>query len=68
MGAGKGHREESTGLWFHSLVQLSLVESCLCPDGGLNPQPWRVGTVLQPTEVPSPGKTTRNLSSSTPTS
>lgn len=40
---------------FHSLTH-SLVDSCLCPNLGLNPQPWLPGTTLQPTELPARAK------------
>ena len=33
----------------------SLVASCMCPDWGLNPQPWHSWVMLQPTELPSQG-------------
>ena len=33
----------------------SLVDSCICPDQGSNPHPWRIRTTHQPTELPSQG-------------
>lgn len=36
----------------------SLVDSPVCPDGGLNPQPCRIGVTLEPTELPSQGEDT----------
>ena len=41
-------------LLFHLLV-CSLVASYMCPDQGLNPHPWCIGTMLQPTELPGQG-------------
>ena len=38
-----------------STIDASLVASRVCPDRGPNPQPWRIGTALSPTEVPGPG-------------
>ena len=29
----------------HLYIHL-LVDSCMCPDQGLNPQPWPIGTTL----------------------
>ena len=43
---GKGrHRERNIDLLFH-LFMHSLVISCMCPDGGLNPDPWCSRTTL----------------------
>ena len=33
----------------------SLVDSCMCPDWGLNQKPWCGGTMFYPTELPSQG-------------
>ena len=33
----------------------SLVASYNCPDRGLNPQPWRIGMMLQPIKLPGQG-------------
>ena len=41
-------RDEVEGerdLLFH-LFMHSLVDSCLCPDQGSNPQPWCIGMIL----------------------
>ena len=35
-------RERNTCLFFHLLMH-SLVDSCMCPDWGSNPQPWCIG-------------------------
>ena len=32
-------------LLFH-LIMYSLVDSCMCPDQGSNPQPWCMGTMF----------------------
>ena len=32
-----------------------LVASCMCPDWGSNMQPWHIGTMTQPTDLPSQG-------------
>ena len=40
-------RQRNTDLFFHLLMH-SLVASCMCPDQGLNPQLWRLGTTPQP--------------------
>ena len=45
-----GGRERKINLLFHSFMH-SLVESCMCPDLGLEPQPWRIGKTLSPTEL-----------------
>ena len=47
---GKGREREKD----ESVVGLndaSLVNSCMCPDQDLNPQPRRKGTMLYPTEA-----------------
>ena len=44
---GEKHR-----LLSHLLMHL-LVDSCMCPDQGLNPQPWCIGLMPYPTELPS---------------
>ena len=44
-GGGGKQRERNIYLLFH-LFMHSLVDSCTCPEGGLNPQPWRVGMML----------------------
>ena len=41
-----GERERETELLFHLLIIHLLVDSCVCPDQGLNPQPWHVGMML----------------------
>ena len=41
--------------WFSHIFMYSLVDFCTCPDQGLNPQPWRIRTMLQTTELPSQG-------------
>ena len=55
---GEGGREGGGGqkidLLFH-LLMYSLVDSCMCPDQGLNPQPLCVGRMLEPTDLPSQG-------------
>ena len=33
----------------------SLVDTCSCPDGGSNPQPWCIRMTLLPTELPGQG-------------
>ena len=33
----------------------SLVASYNCPDRGVNPQPWHIGTMLQPIKLPGQG-------------
>ena len=38
-------RERETDLLFH-LSMHSLIDSYMCPDLGLNLQPWRIGTKL----------------------
>ena len=38
-------RQRNIDLLFHLFMHL-LVDSCMCPDRGLNPQPWCTGTVL----------------------
>ena len=48
-------RQTRTHIDFDLLFYLfmhSLVDSCMCPDRGLNPRPW---TMLQLTELPSQG-------------
>ena len=39
---------------FHPFMR-SVVDSCMCPDQGSNLQPWRIGMVLQPTELTGQG-------------
>ena len=51
---GGGEREKNTDLLFH-LFMHSLVDSYMCPDQGSNPQPWYIGTMLQPTELSGQG-------------
>ena len=34
----------------------SLVASCMCPDQRLNPQPWCIEMMLEPTELPDQGQ------------
>ena len=52
---GERERErEERDLMFHWLMH-SLVDSCVCPDWGSNPQPRHAGMVLWPTELPSQG-------------
>ena len=41
-------------LLFHVLMHL-LVDFCMCPVQGLNPQPWLVGMTFSPTELPGQG-------------
>ena len=49
----EGEREiENIDLLFH-LFMHSLVDSCVCPDQGWNPQPWCIGTTFQPTGMAS---------------
>ena len=43
------------------ILKHSLVDSYMCPDRGSNPQPWRIGTLLQPTELPGQGCTAKVL-------
>ena len=40
---GRPGRETNVDLLLHSLMH-SLLDSCVCPDGGLNPQPWCIKT------------------------
>ena len=35
----------------------SMVDSCTCPDQGLNLQPWHIGVTLSPTELPGQAPT-----------
>ena len=49
----EGERQTDIDLLFQVLH--SLVDSCVCPDQGLNLRPWRIGTVLSQTELPSQG-------------
>ena len=42
---GEGERETEINLPFH-LFMHSLVDSCLCPDQGPNPQTWWIGMML----------------------
>ena len=42
-------REIEINLLFH-LFMYSLIDSCMCPDRGSNPQPWLIRTMLQPAE------------------
>ena len=51
---GVGGRERNMDLLLH-LFMHSLVDSCRCPDQGLNPQPWHIRTTLSPTELPRQG-------------
>ena len=44
-----GERERNINLLFHPFMHSS-VASSTCPDRGLDPQPWRIRIVLQPTE------------------
>ena len=41
--------------WFIRLFMHSSVASCMCPDWGLNPRPWRIRTTLQLPELPCQG-------------
>ena len=50
---GRKKREKHRGVV--PLFIQSLVDSCMRPDQGLNPQPWQVRTTLQTTELPSQG-------------
>ena len=45
-------RERDIDLLFH-LFMHSLVDSWMCPDWGLNPQPWGTGRTLEPAEPPA---------------
>ena len=47
-------REREVNLLFHLFMHLLLV-SCMCPGWGLNPQPWRIGMMLQPMKLSSQG-------------
>ena len=47
-------REQDIDLLFHLIIH-SLVDSCMCPDLGSNPQPWHVGVALKPINLPSQG-------------
>ena len=47
-------RERNINLLFHLLMH-SLVDSCVCPDWGLNLQLQHIRTTLHPTELPSQG-------------
>ena len=51
---GEGGGEKHTDLLFH-LFMHSLVNSCMCPDRGLNPQPWCMGMMLESTKPPNQG-------------
>ena len=48
-------RGRNINLLFHLLMH-SLVDSCVYPDRGSNPQPWHSRTMLQPTELPGQGR------------
>ena len=41
-------------LVFHPFTH-SLLDFCICPGQGSNPQPWHVETTLKPTELPTQG-------------
>ena len=41
--------------WFVVPLMHSLVDSYVCPDCGLNPQPWPIGMTLWPIKLPSQG-------------
>lgn len=45
---------ETLDLLFH-LFTHSLVDSCMCSDWGLNPQPFCIGRTLEPTELAGQG-------------
>lgn len=47
----KRERGRNIDLLLHLLLHL-LVDSCMCSDQGLNPQPW-IGTALEPAELPA---------------
>ena len=51
----KGDRERNIDLLF-PLFMHSLVDFCTCPDRGSNPQPWCIGLMLQPSELPGQGR------------
>ena len=53
-------RERSIDLLFHLFIH-SLVDSCMCPDQGSNTQPWHIGTMLKPIELPGQGNFSENL-------
>ena len=42
-------------LLFHLSIH-SLIDSFMCPEQGLNPQPWHIRTTLQPAELPRQGQ------------
>ena len=50
----KREGERDLNLLFHLFIH-SLVDSCMCPDRGLNRQLWRIGTTFLQTELPSQG-------------
>ena len=47
--------EREINLLFH-LFMHSLLDPCMWPDGELNPQPWCIRMMLQPTELLGQGK------------
>ena len=51
-----GERERETLICCSMyLFMHSLAVSCMCPDQGSNPQPWCIGMMLHPTELPGQG-------------
>ena len=44
--------ERNINLLFHLFIH-SLVDSCMSPNWGSNPQPWHIRTMLQPAELAS---------------
>ena len=44
-GGGERRGERNIDLLFHPLMH-TLVDSCMCPDWGLSPQPWHIGMIL----------------------
>ena len=51
---GERQRERNADLLSH-LFMHSPIASRMCPDWGLNLQPWCTGIMLQPTELPGQG-------------
>ena len=41
-----GEREKGKHQFVVPLIYTFFADSCMCPDWGLNPQPWRIGMML----------------------
>ena len=48
---GGSERERKKYQFVVPLIHAPLVNFCMCPDWGLNPQPWCIRMMLQPTEL-----------------